>query len=411
MKLRKTILLLLLVLLLTACTSRKNLTGFENSTLHPQQVVLAESLFTNTFSYQDSTHISGESTKLSIGTYEGAQAKALLKFYLMPSTIYEIVGQPQLKLTSAKKLATGAMVLHIDKVLQNWSESQANWTNAYTDTTWSSTAFQNVSIPDFTTPATIATTGDTLKIPIPSDVVKNWSHNRVSDFNLLLSSVSNGILEVKSSETSYGPILSFYYKKTATDTTTYHYEAEAILDSWITNLPNQQTAQNGFWMKNIAPGRLFLQFDIPRSSFVYSDDSTTVVSAEDMKRMTINKAELLIKVKTNPTYLSSEKLSVTAYRVKKEIAQAGFIANTDLEYLTYTPISSDTLGGTWFSINVTPFVQAVVSQKFTNQGLVIRSTAENYDFSKVEFFDHNTSNPADRPYLKLKYTTPYIVTH
>jgi hypothetical protein len=394
-------------LILLGCTSKKNPVGMDWSHIHP--ALITDSLFTNQYSYTPTFKLTGNEQRLVIGKYEQKDSKALIQFGSMPDSIYLIVGTPTLKLVVNKRFSSTPLTLHFGKVVQNWAESQATWTHAYTDTTWQATYITTSGISDFSDiPDTIAIGGDTLHIDIPATSIQNWEIPTINGYTLQISTEQDNYLEIRSSETVFAPQLSFSYKRTASDTTTYSYEHYATNDTFILNDANTQTTFDGLYLRNISPTRIFMKFDIPGSLFKYSDTEPDTLSAADFRHMTINKAELVLKVKENPYYSSSGTFMATVYRVKDPITEQTVIADANMEFITYTPITTSAPGLGTVSFNFTPILQSFTSGVKQNNGIIIRLTSENQDYAKVEFYGINDPDISKRPKINIIYTPPFF---
>ncbi|HNW99877.1 MAG TPA: hypothetical protein PLE74_10880 [Candidatus Cloacimonadota bacterium] len=407
MKIGKTLYLVGIALIfLSGCTSKKNLVGSDWSHIKPLRTTLSDSVFTDEFSFKAAFKTTGNESRLIVGSYEQKEAKALIQFSTFPDSISQVLGTPKLRLVLNRKLSTSPMSLHFSKVVQNWSESQASWTHAYTDTTWSANAFISSGIPDYSNvPDSIHAGGDTLFVEIPASSILNWQTAHVNGYSLLISTEQQNYLEIKSLESAYLPELVFSYKRTASDTTTYTYDRYAANDTFILQDNETQQVSNSLILKNIAPNRCFVKFNVPRSLFRYNDTDSTVLANDDFKRMTINKAELVLKVKSNPYYGSSSAIMATVYRVKTAVSHE-VISDDDMEFITYTPVTTATPGAGTVAFNMTPVLQAFTSGVKENFGMIIRLTTENQDYAKLEFYGSDDPDVSKRPTINVIYTPP-----
>jgi hypothetical protein len=407
MNIGKTILMvaMLMTLFFMGCTNKSNPVGSDWSHIRPASIT--DTLFTNHFSYTTAFKLTGNEQRLVIGSYDQKQAKALIQFSSFPDSIYQVVGTPKLSLVVQKRFSITPLTLHFGKVVQNWSESQATWTNAYSDTTWQASYVTTSGIVDFSDiPDTIEVGGDTLHIDIPASTIQNWKTPGITGFTLQISTEQANYLEVRSTESLYAPKLVFSYKKSAADTTTYSYEHSALNDSFILQDTNSQLTSENLILRDISPTRLFMKFNIPGSLFTYNGDSGDTLSSIDLKHMTINKAELVLKVKDNPYYGNSATFMATVYRAKSPITNMAVITDDDMEFITYTPITTTSPGLGTVSINFTPVMQAFTSGVKQNNGIIIRLSTENQDYSKVEFYGMTESDLSKRPKINIIYTPP-----
>jgi hypothetical protein len=410
-------LLLMLMFFVLGCTNKPNPVGTDWSHIRPASI--SDSLFTNQFSFTTPFKLTGNEQKLIVGSYEQKTAKSLLQFISLPDSIYQIVGTPTLRLVLGKRFSADPITLHFDKVVQNWSESGATWLNAYStpDTVWSANYTVSSGIPDFSDiPDTIAVLGDTLHIDIPAESIQNWKLTNITGYSLQISTTQSNYIEIRSTESLFQPELVFKYKLSAADTTTYSYDHFAANDTFIMNDTNTQLTNDGLFLRDISPTRLFMKFDVPRSLFTYSDNSGDILSVNDFKHMTVNKAELVLNVKDNPYYGNSATFMATVYRVKTSITDPAVISDDDMEFITYTPVTTTSPGLGKVSINFTPILQSFTSYTTgsnnhgkENFGIIIRLTTENQDYSKVEFYGNGDDVPvAKRPKINIIYTPPFF---
>lgn len=399
-------LVLVIALLLIGCTSKRNPIGMDWSKIHPTKLTLNDSLFTDQYSYQTTFKLTGNEERLVVGNYDQKTSKAIMQFTSLPDTIYQIIGTPSLRLVVSKRFSANPLTLQFSKVIQNWSESQATWTHAYTDTTWQSIYTTASGIPDFSdVPDTIGTGGDTLHIDVPASSIENWSTTSINGYSLQISTSQDNYLEIRSSETGLAPQLSFSYTKTVSDTTTYTYERSATIDTFILNDTNTQMTIPGLYLKSISPTRIFMKFAIPQTAFKYSDDSTETLSDTDFKHMTINHAELLLKVKDNPYFGTTSTLIASVYRVINPVENE-VITDANMEFIAYTPITTAIPGTGNIAFKFTPVLQAFTSSVKANNGIIIRLSTEDQDFAKVEFYGIDDPDPTMRPKINILYTPP-----
>ncbi len=398
-------LLLLVTLFFLGCTTKKNPIGTDWS--HTRPAAITDSLITNQFSYFTAAKITGEEQRLIVGKNEQKEAKALIQFTSMPENIYQIIGTPSLKLVVNRSFTSLPLTLHFDKIVQNWSESQATWTNAYTDTTWQATYINTSGISDVhDIPDTTEARVDTLNIEIPTNSIQNWKIPTINGYSLQISTEDSKFLEIRSSETLYAPQLVFKYKATESDTVTYTYSRYASYDTFILQDHDTQVTSNDLILRSISPTRIFMKFDTPRTLFKYNETDTTSLSSIDFKHMTINKAELVLKVKDNPYFGTDATFMATLYRVRIPVTEETVLTDDDMEFIYYTPITTTSPGLGFVSMNFTPLFQAFTSAEKPNYGVIIRLLTESQDYAKVEFYGIADPDISKRPKINIIYTPP-----
>ncbi|PKN78164.1 MAG: hypothetical protein CVU48_09130, partial [Candidatus Cloacimonetes bacterium HGW-Cloacimonetes-1] len=195
------------MILLTACTRKNNLTGDNWSDVRP--LTFIDSVFTDGYSYPVEQKIKGTETTLLCSNYNGKSSIAMMRFNGLPevtATGMTSVDSVSLKLIVLRRspVRRSPILLDFYRLNQNWA---ADSTALVLDANMVALNLGQVSIDD-----SVATTGDTLTIAIPSSVIMAWKTEDVTGFNLVIKTTSDGYGEFRSIDSGYGPLLSFKYK-------------------------------------------------------------------------------------------------------------------------------------------------------------------------------------------------------
>ena len=173
----------------------------------------------------------------------------------------------------------------------------------------------------------------------------------------------------------------------------------------------------GVWkLSNFAPQRMYVDLQPDFAMFKTEDGAT--MSPEELKRVNVNKAELVLYIKDDlPNYQNTFSYKVTAFLLKQRPEDGAVIPTLDM----YTPEFISLLESTVHTasdsmlINITPIIQAYISEKTFNddtvvtpQGIVIMSNYERKDFGEIEFYHPNSAPGEKKPYIRVKDTPPFL---
>jgi hypothetical protein len=392
--------LLAVIVLLTAvsaCTRKNNPAGDNWSDVTP--LIAVDSTFQTGYSYTHSGKVSGSETSLLCGTETGIEAVSFIRFTGLPDTSFTFIEQPVLKLVATRRSAfrRDPLALSFHKLNTHWA---ADSTDNILDADIVSLEISNYAVQD-----TVDVAGDTLEIDFPEQVIENWATGDTTGFNLVIKTTGTSWLEYKSRESGNGPLLSFKYKITGTEDT-LSYSQRPIMDSY--RITGEQTAliENTWMLKNLRPMRLFVRNGLPDG--IFKDKDGIQLDSLDIKRMTINKAELVLFVKDNP-YYSNKICYFFPYRVKPDTLINPVVLTDDhLEIITHTASSAETVVGDSVKINITPLIQAFTSEDEPNNGIVIKNNSEMLNFGNIEFWHYGNAPAGKKPYVKIYYTVPYL---
>ena len=389
-------------LILSGCTKKKNTVGIPNGNIQPIETILGSDLIENNYSFEDSCRNYSDNTTLLVGSYHNSQAYSLLRFDNFPDTLSSVEGDVKLNLYLKNKINEENIALQFGKIDENWMENKATWTAATDSTDWNSPGdfFSEITPPNWTI------IDDSIEVTLPTDLLQNWLESDSTNFGLVIySSADNSFLEINSSETENAPRLIFDYKKTADDSI-QTYSAAPVSDTFIYSTDNNFTKfENQLIVANIQPTKMFIKFNLSDTIFINMENSG-IGNSDDFRRMTINRAELVFHKLDENYYLAGDELTLRPYPVLTANPSIPFTYGDDYEYLTGS--SADSLNNDEISVDVTEIVQKITSGDYENNGLLLKSTFENKDFSHIEFAPKDYNDEAWRPYLKIIYTPPYL---
>ena len=407
------IFILIFILIIMGCTQKKNTVGVPNVNNEPIEMIISDTTyFGNFYSFEDSCRNYIGNSKLIVGTYENNEAKSLIRFTSLPDTVYQFDSE-NITLTLWLENSLNFESLEFGKLKQEWVEYLVTWEAATDSTDWEDDFFESL---DFTFDVEQT---DSLNIEIPiekfySEVNRSYFviDSLIYDYGLILYSGSsddeNRFIEIKSRESGTQPLLSFDYTPAEDDTSrtfsnTATYDTSMFLKKDGTN-EDFVTFEDELIISNIQPIKMYLNFDISDSVFIA--DSSGIETNYDYTMMTINKAEIILSVKdsTEFTYPLETSFTLFPYLVTSEDPQIPFAYSEDYEYIYGSLNSSGSSADTEFIIDITKIVQVITSGENENNGILIKSTKENKDFSFIDFgtkFDEGKE-----PKIRIIYTPP-----
>lgn len=391
------ILLLTIVLILmpAACTKKKNLVGDNWSGITP--LVAIDSTFGLGYSYTHTSKVKGNEGNIVCGSEAGIEAIGILRFTGLPDTL-TIIEQPTLQLVAVKRspLRRNPVVLSFHKLDMNWA---ADSTDLISDVNISPLGMDNFTVQD-----SINSAGDTLSIAIPNNAIINWKTEDVTGLNLVIKALS-GWLEFKATESGRGALLKFKYQVPGS-TDTLSYSQRTVLDSYRVTGTQSELTENTWLLKNLHPQRIYFKNLLSNSLFI--DQDGIELNATDRRRMTINKAELVLFVKNNP-YYGATRAYFYPYRVKPDtLVIPQVLTDADLQNIGLTFNSVAVMSSDSVKINITAITQAFTSGNLANNGIVFRNTSELQNFGNIEFWHTNDAPEGKKPYVKIYYTVPYL---
>ena len=210
----------------------------------------------------------------------------------------------------------------------------------------------------------------------------------------------------KLSESSNSPKLNIKYK-TETEGEWITYNQSPAKDTYT--LEAQETDPSELWkISNLNSTCLYIKYQ--PSYTLFKDNDENQLSEIQIKRLTVNKAEIVLHIKNNDYYNATTSYSLYPFNVVKDsITDPVLLLKSDYETLVYTVTSKGTITGDSLTVDITPIVQAYTSGEKIPKGIMIQSTQERKNFGTLEFWDCNASTPVEKkPYVKITYTPPYL---
>ncbi len=402
--------LLVMILFITACQDDRNTLG---TGLDTQLPIVAKTNIDSLlyFSYDSDLNIVSGETNIICANNNSLESIILMNFYNMP-TETDSLSDAILKISIIEeKSSFNAEDLKLGLIKRNWRET-ATWESPYPDSTnsvWDVTS-------DLVINGTYCTNsfhvdGDSLGITIPKDLIDNWVIEDINGYNLALI-IQDGYVAIKSSETSYGPKLSFDYKK---NDETNKYNSECLYDTYIIeNNNDKQVYDKQVFLQNIKPVRSFVKFDIEETIL-----SMNGINQSNLNKLLLNKAELVFHIdKDNTEYYSEEnedynELEIDLLWPENEINEPMVIENDDLDtniddtpYPYYLLRSSTVeIADSLATIDISPIVENYLKGRMANHGFVMYNTEESVFFGKITLDDFDVEDSL-KPYLKIIYTIP-----
>ncbi len=394
------LILFLMIMIMSACTKKDNLTGDNWSGIRP--ITIVDSLFTQGFSFPAEGSVKGTEAIMLCGNYGGRDAISVMRFTGLPTEINTVEDATlQLVVLRRSPYSRGPISIDLFKLNKNWAVDS---TAVISDADISTTPLNPVSI---SVPDTVATAGDTLSFVIPASQILAWQTEDVTGFNIVARTSDSGFVEFRTIESGYGPLLTFSYRKVG-ETSDRTYNQRAILDSYRVNAPVAGLTDNTFFLQSISPSRMYLKFELNETRFV--DNEGNVLTPLQYKRCTINKAELVLYIKNNP-YYNGINYSIFPYNVIRDsISTPIALVDSDVETISYSVASTGLISGDSIVVNITPIVQAITSGDRENKGVMLKSLHEMVNFGELEFWHFlDPALPANfEPKIRITYTPPYL---
>jgi hypothetical protein len=359
------------------------------------------------YSFPGSGSIKGTETSLVCGNYNGIESVAFVRFTGLPSVgtfhipeAYQDSTYLNLVLTRKFSESRNPVEVKIYKLNQSWA---ADSTNLIQDSNLSLITPQSYTITD-----SISSAGTQIKIPIPVAALEQWTSEADSlGLTLAIKTGENSYIEFKSRESGAGPKLHFLYRTTDENPTEKKYDQYCNKDSYRIDEETAPLITNQWILSNIPPSRIYLYF--PMNFSLFQDTEGNPLNEIQLKRTTINYAELILYVKENPYYGTSTQYRLRADRVNDSLDINTAITVLD-EQVASGIITQSYIRGDSLVVNVTPLIQAYTSGDKMNYGIVIRSMQELINYGKIELWHFNdSSTPAEKqPKLRVTYTPPFL---
>lgn len=391
-----------MVVSITGCTRKNNLTGNNWSNVSGKTVDDYIGI-SNAFSFPADTlkAVSGSELKLLSGDYESTQTVAFLRYTGLPrQSVIDACDidscYVNLMLVKRSPVSRNPLKLRLYKINGVWNDTLSVMNN-----------MEYIQGTEMTVPDSISVFGKELKFGLPPDVVKAWETNADSTgWNFAVKVVDEGYVEIRSRESSVGAELNLRYRKTG-ETSFVVFNTRPTKDNYsIVSIPEAASAE---WkLNNARATRMFIKWE-PRNA-LFTDNDGNQLSAEEIKRLTVNKAVIVLHVKSNPYYSSGTAYNIFAYNLTRDsISISSPPLAADHETLLYTPYSTGSISGDSLEVDITPLVQAYVSGDRQAKGISIQSLHERQNYGEIEFYDFTSTTPtAKKPYVRITYTPPYL---
>ncbi|MDD2210591.1 MAG: hypothetical protein PHN71_04620 [Candidatus Cloacimonetes bacterium] len=413
------IIMLLALILIGACTKKDNLTGTNWSGLEPISFESEEALVSGyTFPADSLSSIFSNRKALLVGKWNSCEARSILRFTDLPADSvianYHDIQNPKLSivLTNSSNIENNPVKLIFYKVNSNYLDDPF----AYNDED-----LAEISQIAYTLQETIADL-DTLSLDLPFEFIRNWQADADSTgLNILIKAsdeagFADGFVEMQLSSPSLGSKISYEYKLTSSDEEYSSFSKNASRNAF--NLIYEEApVTEGLWkVSNYNPQRMYLDLNVDMNLF--KDENGVIIPENELKRVSINKAELVLYTNTQtPSLKNTLGYDFTALLLK-DAPQENEIVPTTWMYLpefssnivNYAAASADSV-----KLDITPIIQAYVSGgKFPDgspilqNGIVVMSNYERKDFGEIEFFNALTAPEGKKPYIRIKYTPPFL---
>ncbi|MEN6445979.1 MAG: hypothetical protein ABFC98_08055 [Candidatus Cloacimonas sp.] len=392
-----------ILMLISGCTDKKNLTG-DNFSDVSAITVNDESGIMNGYSFpaEKLATISGSETKLLAGSYQNATAISFLRFTGLPEDMINIRPDScflQVKISKRSALPRNPLKLKLYKLNKVWSDSID--LEAITNSDLSQNPLAEWTVAD-----TIGSTGKVVKFALPTSEIFNWETPDTLGWNFVLKTENDGWVEIISSEQSTGPKLNLNYQ-TEVEGEYETYNEFPAKDTYTLNAPVGVTSES--WkISNLTSTRMYLLYEPTYT--IFKDNEGNMLDSLQIKRMTINKAVIVLHIKQNDYYSGTNSYSLYSFNVVKDsITDMIPLVTGDYEIISNTVTSTGYVSSDSITVDITPIMQAYSSADKKPKGIMIQSLQERQNFGTVEFWDCKDSTPAGKkPYIKITYTPPYL---
>ncbi len=387
---------------ISGCTKKNNLTGNNWSNANAKTIDDANGIV-NGFSFPSDTLrvITGSEIKLLTGDYLGAQATAYMRFTGLQRQAFIAeadVDSCYVKLSLVKRspVTANKLKIRLYKINSAWNDTLAQMTN-----------LEYIAGSEAEVADSVSTYGTLIKLKLSPDMVKTWETNADSTgLNLAVKVVDNGFVEIESAEGSIPPVLNIKYKKTS-ESVFQVFKADAVSDNYTLS-ETQDVATPNWIIDNSKATRMYLKW-VPVNS-LFTDNDGSPLSTQEIKRLTVNRAVIVLHAKLNNYYAGISSFSMYPFNLtRNDVSITSPPLMADYEIIKYTPISSGTITGDSLEVDVTPLVQAFISGERLPLGITIQSTQERQNMGSIEFYDFSSATPANKkPYVRITYTPPFL---
>jgi len=398
-------LIVLAIIMLSGCTKKNNLTGNNWSDTHALSIDDKAGLIMGySFPAETLNEIKGSEIKLLAGNYASATAISYLRWTGLPksSTIATLEHADscyiELNLLKRSPLPRNPLKLQLYKINKAWNDTLTTITDA---------DLSIIPSAEYTVDDTISIVGKKIKLPLPISAIYAWESTADSTgWNLAIKAVNDGWVEIASAEVSSGPSMYIKYKTDTTATSFSTYSSKPVKDSYTLDAP-LATASTDWKIDNLTSKRMFVQFNPTTTLFKDTDGSQ--LDSLAIRRLTINKATLVLHVKDNSYFTGASTFSLYPFNVVRDTVSALTpLIKADYETIVWTVSSLGLVVGDSVEIDITPIIQAYTSGDKSPKGIMIQSLQERQNFGYLEFWDCFTADSTKQPYVRIKYTPPFL---
>jgi hypothetical protein len=401
------------------CTKKNNLTGTNWSDLEAQ-IIQDENALISGYSFPADSldSILTNRKALLVGRWNGSEARSILRFTNLPadSTIQNLhdLSNLNLELVLLRSSEHTANPIRLQFFKVN-AEYQANPFDIAAED------LAEITQAAVTLDHTVISS-DTLRIALPYSLLQNWQANADSTgLNIMIKAsdeagFADGFAEIRLSSGTIGSKISYDFKENSSDEAFSSFSRYAAKNDYFLTHQDAPVVPGEWKISNYQPQRIYV--DLQPDMTAYRDKNGNQLNPADLKRVSINKAELVLHIKKDqPSLRNAISYDFSPLLIKARPESPQVILTTDMFrpqfFMTLFNITSFTADS--LVVDITPIIQAYVSEKtfadgtlITPEGIVLMSKFERKDFGEIEFF-HPLSAPADKkPFIRIKYTPPFL---
>lgn len=371
----------LLFFSIISCSGDKPIQGFDLTDINQRGKI--DSVVINSIeleeTFKDIVSPTGKSLFLSLGAVDNIETQILLRFNSIADTITVNSAAIVLHTRALVGDSVGSFTASVHQVLTDWQE----------DTVTVSTIDNMFDLNPVGSAEVFPTLSDTLnkdslRIEINAQFVNSWKDTALAKQGILIDFSSPAFIkEFFSRENLLNhPQLEIIFNKsdTVTDTTSFSAVADAFLVRSVADPP-----EGPLYVANAIRHQSVIKFDLTNLS----------------KEATINRADLELNVQQQNSLLKNEGISLELLRFTEP-----FIDKNSMR-MDSTAVIRTTMSGSVssFSIDIRFFVQEWISQRFENNGFIMRSQSPGLDVSRVAYFS-SAIDSSLAPKIAIDFTLP-----
>jgi len=408
-----------LILMLAGCTKKDNLTGTNWSELEAT-IIRDNNAVVSGYSFAADS-LDSMLTKrkaLLVGRWNGSEAQSILRFtnLLDEEDIQALHDIRNIKL----ELVLNRSSLHdANPVKLKFYQVKGEYRENPFEIP--ETELFEISQAAFTLDHTVISS-DTLRLDLPYALLQNWQTDAdTTGLNIVIKAsdeagFGDGFVDIRLTSGNVGSKISYEFKNTSSEESYSTFTRYAGKNDYFLNHTEAPLSPGAWRISNYRPQRMYVDFEPDMT--VFRDMDGNIMATEDLKRVSVNKAEMVLFVnKQHPSMRNAITYEVAPLLIKNRPETPAVIATTDMfrpEFFmplnSYVGWEADSL-----VVDITPVMQAYVSQKtfadgtvITPQGIVLMSGFERKDFGELEFYHPLTAPEGKKPYIRIKYTPPFL---